>query len=293
MTILEALTWGEKELKTTSVEKTTRSNEKLDAQVLLSHCLEKPTSYLFTHFEDRLPANVLEKYERAIERRKRHEPVAYITGEKPFYKRSFFVNQFTLIPRPETEHLVDLVKEKAKDGSIVVEVGTGSGAISVTLAAELGIPIIATEIDGDTLSVAKHNARTHKVDHMISFLQGNLLQPYLEKNVNESSADHAVIVANLPYVPLGRWDLLDPDVRKYEPKGAITSGVDGLNLYDEFLQQISTYRNRFPKKTEICMEMDSSQELTLPRLVKEHFPESKIEVLYDLANKPRITSALV
>lgn len=293
MTILEALSWGEKELKATANEKTTRTNEKLDAQVLLSHCLDKPTTYLFTHFEDPLAQSVLEKYERAIERRKRHEPVAYITGEKEFYKRPFFVNRFVLIPRPETEHLIDLVKEKAGDGSIIVEVGTGSGAIGVTLAAELGSPVIATEIDRDALSVAKHNARAQNVDHMISFQHGNLLQPYLEKNVDESASGHALIVANLPYVPLGRWEVLDPDVREYEPKGAITSGVDGLDLYDELLQQVAAYRKRFPKRTEILMEMDPSQELTLPRLVKEHFPQSKIEVLYDLANKPRITSAYV
>jgi len=293
MKILEALNWGEAQLKTTANEKAYDvHNQKLDSQVLLSYCLSKPTGYLFTHFEDPLSEKILEKFERCIERRMRHEPIAYIIGRKSFYRRDFYVNPFVLIPRPETEQLIDLVKRAATERSTIIDVGTGSGAIAITLAAELNHPVVAIDIDQNSLAVAKHNAETHQVSNLISLLHGNLLQPYLQKNVDESTtSSETLIVANLPYAPLKQWEGLDPDVKKYEPKKAVTGGVDGLDLFDELLQQISTYRHRFPEKLTLFMEMDSSHELMLPRLVKEHFPKAGIEVLRDLASKPRVTIA--
>lgn len=292
MTILEALRWGEDKLKNTEEEKTLAShNPKLDAQVLLSYCLEKPTTYLFAHFEDALTEEALEKYHRVIDRRARHEPVAYIIGTKPFYKRPFFVNASVLIPRPETETLVELAMEKINEQSTVIDVGTGSGAIAVTIAGETGQQVVAIDIDQHSLAVAKHNATSHNVDHLISFLHGHLLEPYMQKNIRESNGRHALIVANLPYVPLPQWESLNPDVKKYEPKLAVVGGVDGLELYDALLAQLHQHRHSFPPNTEVLGEMDPSHELMLPCLIKEYFPEADVNVLKDLSDRPRFVSA--
>lgn len=294
MTILEALRYGEEKIKSTLSEKTTKlHNPKLDAQVLLSHALQKSATYLISHVEDSLKPAILDTYERSIERRTRHEPVAYIIGEKEFYGRRFLVNPAVLIPRPDTEHVIDEAKQHIIDGALVFDVGTGSGAIAVTLAAETGVPVIATDIDANALAVATHNANQHSVDGKISFLQGNLLAPYFEKQIDASKEHRAVIVANLPYLRLAQEDGLDPDVRGYEPRAALYSGVDGLNLYHQLINQIKTNRDHLPESVILIFEMDPSQERLLPTLIREQFPLAHIEVLYDYANKPRITTARI
>lgn len=289
MNILEALNWGRDELKTTLHEKVESGhNPTLDAQVLLSHCLKKPTAFLFSHFEDELGSEIADKYQKTIKRRKHHEPVAYITGEQEFYGRNFTVNNFVLIPRPETELIIDEIKKLIKDDSSIIDVGTGPGTIAVTLAAETGLPVIATEIDQNSMRVGQLNAENHNVDHLISFQKGDLLSPYFEKNIDESNLDHMVIAANLPYEKLGVWQNLDPDVINFEPKHAIIGGVDGLDYYDKMFAQITSNRHKMPKDVHILFEITPSQELTAPRLVREYFPSSEIELLYDLANKPRL-----
>lgn len=291
MTILQALAWGEARIRETLNQKAfSHHHPKLDAQVLLAFCLNKSNTYLFTHVEDTLAEDSVQKYERLIERRARHEPIAYITQKKSFYGRDFFVNSSVLIPRPETEHLIDIAKPFCEDADVIVDVGTGSGTIAVTIAAELRKPVIAIDDSADALAVARHNADVYGVKKLISFLQGNLLTPYLETNSNDSTKQYGVILANLPYEPLRVWQTADPDVIKYEPKHAIVGGVDGLDLYDALLQQIKEGRDHFPKQIKLLMEINPSQELQLPRLVKEHFPSAHVEVYYDLANKPRITA---
>ena len=295
MTIIEALNWGQEKLKATAHEKRqAKLNPMLDAQVLLSECLERPTAYLFAHFEDELPQIIIEKYQRMIERRARHEPVAYIVGRKEFYGRPFFVNPAVLIPRPETEQLIEQAISRVKPTSLILDVGTGSGVIAVTITAETDQPVIATEIDKNALAIARHNAQAHGLEHMISFMQGNLLEPYLEKNIKTTGPqDKVLILANLPYGRIAQWPTLDPDVTQYEPKSAIIGGLDGLDIYDELLGQLRSYRQLFPDETELLMEIDPGQELSAPALVREHFPAAEIDVLNDLANKPRIVIAKI
>lgn len=288
MKIVEALNWGQEQLKQTSHEKhDIDPNPMVDAQILLAACLKKPTAFLFSHFEDVLPEAVIDQYQRYIERRKRHEPVAYILQKKAFYGRDFHVNPSVLTPRPETEQMIELAKERAQDDSTLIDIGTGSGAIAVTLAAELDQPVVAIDIDPQTLAVAQHNASQHNVDHLISFLHGSLLEPIVEKNINESGRAHAMILANLPYLKINQWMAADPDIR-YEPKHALVAGVDGLDEYDALLQQLQKERGRFPASLDVFFEIDPSQELTLPALVREYFPNAQIEGLYDLAGHARI-----
>lgn len=289
MNVLEALNWGRKKLQDTLHQKMeTGHNPMLDAQVLLSFCLQKPTAFLFGHFEDELLNEIADKYQRLIERRAKHEPVAYLIGEQGFYSRNFKVNKFVLIPRPETELMIDEIKKLIKDGSSIIDVGTGAGTIAVTLAAENNQPVVATEIDENSLTVAKTNAEAHQVDHLISFQQGHLLEPYLKKNIDESGAVNMIIAANLPYEKISAWPSFDPDVREYEPKHAIVGGVDGLDLYDQLLAQISSNRSKMPPDLYLFFEITPSQELTAPRLVREYFEDAQIEILTDLTRRPRL-----
>jgi len=284
MTILEALTWGEQSIKTTSSHKTQGNhNAKLDAQVILSYCINKPSSFLFAHFNDELPKDIFENFQRLIARRTRHEPVAYLIGEKSFYKRRFFVTPDVLIPRPETEIIIDLTQKIIAPETLVLDVGTGSGAIAVTIASEFGNNVIASDIDNNALKIAKQNAEIHNVNSRITFMQGSLLEPFFNKNIRPS--EPVIIIANLPYIPVHDWMELDPDVKDYEPKRALTGGVDGLEFYEELLIDLKNHT--------LLFEIDPSQELMLPNRIKHFFPNSKTEVIPDLQGFSRITKTKI
>ncbi len=295
MTILEAMNWGRKQLRNSLTEKVNIDlhNPMFDAQVLLSNCLNKQTAYLFAHFEDELSDETAAKYQKLVKRRAHHEPIAYIIGEKDFYNRTFVVNKFVLIPRPETEQMIDEAVKLIKPGTVLIDIGTGSGNIPITLATETEQPIVAIDIDADALIVAKTNAENHQIDHLISFMQGHLLEPYLEKNITTPKNANTVITANLPYGRIATWPTLDPDVHLYEPKKAFAGGVDGLDLYDQLLQQLLDKRKLFSDELTLLIEIDPSQELTAPRLITEYFPAAQVETLKDLAGKSRTIIAQI
>lgn len=287
MTILEALSWGQTQLKQTASEKRVmKANPMLDAQLLLAHCLNKPTAYLFAHGEDELTHEQGERYQRLIDRRKRHEPIAHIKQQKDFFGRPFFVNQFVLTPRPETELMIESSLPDISPQTTLIEIGTGSGAIAVTLAAQTQQPIIAIDIDPQALGVARRNAQEHGVEHLISFLQGSLLQPYIEKNVHETG--HGIILANLPYLTPTQWELADPDVKHYEPKHALVGGIDGLELYDQLLQQVVDHREHLPERLDLYFEIDPGQARSIIELIKQYAPESSAELLEDLQGHARL-----
>ncbi|EKD47244.1 MAG: hypothetical protein ACD_66C00152G0003 [uncultured bacterium] len=287
MTILEALNWGQKQLRETAAEKRImQANPMLDAQLLLAACLQKPTSFLFANGEEELLVNQINDYQRMIERRKRHEPIAHIQQYKEFFGRDFYVNRFVLTPRPETESIIEQALELITPNSTIIDVGTGSGAIAVTLAIHTQQPVIAIDIDLQALCIAKTNAQAHGVDHLLSFLHGSILDPYLQKNIHESG--HGIIIANLPYLTPLQWELADPDVKEYEPKHALVGGIDGLELYDKLLQQIQNNRNHLPTNLDILLEIDPGQNKTIHSLIKEHFPQASIEILNDINRQPRI-----
>lgn len=291
MTILEALQWGQKNLRGNN--EPLSQNPMLDTQALLSFCIQKPTSYLFSHFEDELPDSICKAYQRIIERRKRHEPISHILGKKEFYKREFLVNQFVLIPRPETELLVETALALASDNATFFDVGTGSGAIAINLAAESCLTVIATDIDCRALEIAKQNSEHHQTSNLISFLSGNLLEPFVEKNIHLQKSEQTIIVANLPYLPISHWLALAPDVKNYEPKIALASGVDGLDAYDKLLQQIKKQRAIFSTDMTLIIEIDPSQYKSAPILIKEYFADAKITVSDDLSGQARMVVAKI
>lgn len=297
LTIFEALNWAAEALKQLDPAKTQAlQNPKLDAQVLLASCLQKPTSYLFAHGDETVPPEISERFMRLIERRARHEPVAYLLGEKDFYRRPFAVTPATLIPRPETELLIDLVRQDIGNNCLILDIGTGSGAIAVTLAAETACEVVAIDNSHEALRVALQNAEQHQVIDRVAFLEGNLLKPFFEIYKTwspEAKPNTLLLVANLPYLTGRQWEHLDPDVKNYEPQTALVGGLDGLELYDELLQQLAAHRKTLPRGLKIYFEIDPSQTSATQALIRHYFRESNPEGVRDLSGNWRFMVAVL
>src|SRR5579885_1241427 len=205
------------------------SSSDLDAAVLLGHVLGVSRGALYTHPERQLSEAEQAMYTALIERRAQGEPVAYLTGHREFMGLDFLVDRRVLIPRPETEFLVEAAlaevqrrEEMSLPSLRVADIGTGSGAIAIALAAhEPRLPLIyATDLSADALLLAEENARRLKVAERVRFLQGDLLEP-LPEPVD-------LLLANLPYVASDEAEILPVDVREYEPHLAIFGEDDGL-----------------------------------------------------------------
>lgn len=298
LTILAALEEGAAALKRAweGVYFDAPPNPKFDAQVLLAAALQKPVASLFAHGNDPLDPEAGETFFGFIERRKTHEPVALILGGKAFFGRDFIVSSHTLIPRPETELLVETALPLIGEQTLVVDVGTGSGAIGVTLALESKAPVIAIDVSVGALEVAKENAQLLGTSERISFLQGNLLLPFFPvfaKWPETFPVDHLLICANLPYLTADQWETLDKNVKNFEPKSALVGGYTGLELYDELLMQIKAKRSTLPSRITLLCEIDPAQNERLPKIIRAHFPSAKIAVAEDLAHLPRLVVASI
>jgi len=196
-----------------------------DAELLLMHLLKRSRAWLITHDDELLADDLSVSYAELVKRRRKGEPIQYIRGETEFYGLPFRVTSDVLIPRPETEHLVEKVIELVSNFSAprIVDVGTGSGAIAVALAHKLPqASITATDISSRALALAEENAKRNGVS--IRFLAGDLLAPV-------DGERFEIIVSNPPYVAMADCDSLDVEVREYEPAQALFAGEDGLEIY--------------------------------------------------------------
>lgn len=262
---------------------------RLEAEVLLAHVLKKDRTWLHTHPEEKLPRQIIERYKKFCHRRQHHEPIAYILGSKDFYGRSFLVNRHTLIPRPETELIVDLVKGAATDleqAPLVWDVGTGSGAIALTLAQELpDSEVIASDSSRKALFIARKNA-THQHAKNIHFVHGDLLNSNI-KRILTSSSKPIIISANLPYLPTEDKQKLAADVVRYEPHEALFAGENGLELIRKLLEQLKKSHIRF---SALFLEFDPPQAKQLHALTTSLFPSASLKNHKDLAGRNRILS---
>jgi release factor glutamine methyltransferase len=198
-----------------------------DAEALLLHVLGKNKAWLLAHFDEQLTAAKAGQYNELIERRYRGEPIQYITGEAEFYGLPFRVTPDVLIPRPETEHLVETVIHLAPlfHKPSVIDVGTGSGAIAIALAHEWpSAAITATDLSASALALARRNAERTGFAGRIRFLEGDLLAPVAEERFE-------FVVSNPPYVPEIDRASLAMEVRDHEPALALFAGADGLDVY--------------------------------------------------------------
>lgn len=204
-----------------------------DAELLLLHLIGRDRTFLLTHSDMPLTSDQVAQYESWLERRAAHEPIQYILGEQEFFGLTFAVTRDVLIPRPETEHLVEaLLARVPHDQPLrIADIGTGSGAIAVALAHFLPqAQVTALDISTAALAVAKGNAETHCVADRIRFLQSDLLSAVAGESFN-------AIVSNPPYVADGDRASLEPQVRDYEPASALFAGPSGLDIYERLIPQ--------------------------------------------------------
>ncbi len=263
---------------------------RLEAEVLLAGLLGKDRAWLLTHDEARLSPAQGRRFSTWVGRRTRHEPVAQILGYKDFYGRRFAVDKHVLIPRPETELLIETALASMTGKDVAWDVGTGSGAIAITLAAERPkAAVMATDVSVRALAVAKRNARTHKAK--VDFVKSDLLQPaaYRWLHNRATKGTQLLICANLPYLPMSDKTKLELDVVKFEPSKALFSGKEGNDLILRFLGQLARHLPEwgYGKKT-LLFEFDPPQAKTLQEAAQKLFPSAKTDVLKDLAGRERL-----
>jgi release factor glutamine methyltransferase len=252
-----------------------------DAELLLLHTLKKSRAWLIAHGDELLTSDLSKSYSELLERCRRGEPIQYITGEAEFYGLPFHLTPAVLIPRPETEHLVEKALELASQlaSPRIVDVGTGSGAIAVALAHHLPhAAITAIDLSAPALAIARANAKHNGVD--LRFFEGDLLSPV-------ATEQFEIIVSNPPYVPAADRATLDVEVRDYEPALALFAGDDGLEVYRRLIP--ATFRALTPGGF-LALEIGFGQSPALAALLaRSGFQQ--IEFLPDLQAIPRVACA--
>jgi release factor glutamine methyltransferase len=223
MTIRTALAQGTELLRREGV-----AEPRLTAEVLLGHAVHCERVYFYAHPERELREVEWIHYGRYLDERMRGKPTQYITRRQEFYGREFRVSCDVLIPRPETELLVEAVLEGKPASDALIDVGTGSGAIAATLALELGRPVIATDLSSAAIAVARENAVRLGAD--VQFVEADLLKPF-----GDNLTD--IVVSNPPYVPLSDRETLQREVRDWEPSLALYGGSSGLCIYERLIPE--------------------------------------------------------
>jgi release factor glutamine methyltransferase len=273
VTVDEALRLGTTRLATCS------SSPRLDSEVLLAHTLGLARSALLAHLSDDLPPLPLHRYELAIERRSQGEPVAYITGHKEFYGLDLRITPDVLVPRPETEHVVDACLGAMPTGEIsqLADIGTGSGAILVAVGTQRPqVTLFGTDISSSAIEVARANCEQHGLGPRTQLYVGDLLEPLVGYSFD-------VIAANLPYVPPGE---ADPEVATWEPEIAVFGGgEDGTGVIREFLKQAPAFLRPGGR---VVIEIAHSQGEVVSTLARLAFPKASIQLRQDLAGYDRI-----
>lgn len=267
MVVVEALAEGKETLQASG-----SPTARLDAEVLLAYALGQRRVELYMHPERPLTAQEEQAYQDGLARRGRGEPVSYIVGRKEFYGLAFAVDQRVLVPRPETEVLVEraLARAHAQDrtGLRIADIGTGSGCIAVALAVHLPqAHLDATDISDEALQVAAENARRHGVADRVRLLQGDLCAPLTER------AD--LVVSNPPYTV---WADLPEGITAYEPRLALDGGDDGLTVYRRLVPQLPAHLQ--PGATAL-LEIGDGQEAAVVALVHAALPAVQVRVWPD------------
>jgi release factor glutamine methyltransferase len=204
----------------------------IDADLLLTHALNIRRIDLIIHRDRRLTDEEMDAFSDLIERRISHEPVAYITGIKEFFKMPFMVNPHVLIPRPETEILVEQTIALAQKGAMVFEIGVGSGAVIISILKERqDLKGVGNDISIPALATTRVNADAHGVSNRLRLFAGNVL--------SATGGPWPMIIANPPYICVDEMDSLDVDVRLYEPAKALFGGKDGLDIVKEIIKGLN------------------------------------------------------
>jgi release factor glutamine methyltransferase len=286
-TIKEALEEG-----TRALTQRGRQDARLDAQVLLGYVMSTDRTTFYAYPEREVPQEQLVRYRELLARRQRGEPVAYLTGHKEFYGRDFCVDRRVLIPRPETELLVEAalaaVRRKMDAGQlpIVADIGTGSGVIPVTLALEEPrLPYLyACDISSAALDVARLNCQRYQVEQRVRLLQGDLLAP-LPEPVD-------ILIANLPYVGTDEMADMAIDVLDYEPHLALFSGPQGLDHLQRLCREAQE-AGKLKERAVMLLEIGYRQCEPLQRLLHELWPQAAVTCQKDYAGWDRLIEMIL
>lgn len=229
MTLQEALQAAACQLADAGVE-----DPRTTAHLLLASLLTRDRTYLLTHSQDSLDPDTLRQFQTWVHQRARGVPVPYLTGHQEFFGLDFLVTPHVLIPRPETELIVEQVLARCpRPDPLIIDVGTGSGCLAITLAVRIArARVIALDISEPALKLARLNAARHGVEHRVAFLASDLLSAL---RIERPDARADFIVANPPYVAEAEWEQLPREVRQYEPRVALLAGSDGLALHRRLL----------------------------------------------------------
>jgi len=272
MLVNEAIAFAEQELK-----RSNNLNSRLDSEILVSHLINIPRESIYSKLKENLPSNKTEELQKLVSRRVKKEPIAYILNNKEFWSTNFYVDRSVLIPRPETEVLIDLILSQINNKNNyfnILDIGTGSGCILVSLLKELtkakGIGI---DKSSKAIAVAKKNSISQQVDNRTLFKNINLENIKFDKKFD-------LIVSNPPYLPDVSLKNLNLDIKLYEPKIALQGGVQGV----DFLCKIITLASKILKiKGLLALEIGDNQFHILAKYLKEN--RFKILDKYTLINK--------
>lgn len=224
-TILSLIQWSETYLAEKGIE-----SPRLNAELMLASALSCDRIDLYTRFDRPLVREELDRYKALLRRRVKHEPLQYILGHVDFYGRRFLVRPGVLIPRPETEHIVEvtlaLMKKTGIQSPRILDVGTGSGCIAITLAAEIeSAAVTAIDVSTEALKIAAKNVGQYSMNGNITVREVDILDTGTEI---PGAGEYDFVVSNPPYIPRNEWDLLAEEIRLYEPKYALTDEADGF-----------------------------------------------------------------
>ena len=282
MILRQALCWATDALNAHDIE-----DSHLEAEVLLKHTLNLSPAQLYAQPRQNLSSEEVDRLQQVIERRRLREPTAYITKHREFYGFDFYVDSRVLIPRPETELLVDeAIKYTTEHASYpltpgnnftIADIGTGCGSIAISLAMHLPqAKIYAIDISSPALEVAKINCLHHNVTKQVILLQGNLIEP-LPEPVN-------LIVANLPYIKDSELPKLTPEIAKFEPRIALAGGQDGLGKIRKLLIQA---REKLQPPCCLLLEIGETQNKMIAPLTDSCLSNAKVELIADLSGIER------
>ncbi len=256
---------------------------RLDAETLLLHALNKNRAWLLAHWSDIPETPVAAAFQASITRRQSGSPIQYITGHAEFFGLPFAVTPAVLIPRPETEHLVEEVLRLAAHwpNPRIADIGTGSGAIAIALAHTLpNAHIAATDLSPSALKVAQQNARSNQVEDHITFLHGDLLAPL-------SGRQFEIIASNPPYIPTPDLATLAVEVRDHEPHSALFAGPDGLEIYQRLIPAARAF---LAPGGWLLLEIGYNQQPAIEALL-QHSGYQLIRFVPDYQGIPRVAAA--
>ncbi len=295
MTIDQALTQTVKQLKTLSVA----ANPHLEAEILLSKIIGQPREFALTHPNKKLTPSQSRRLTSLVNRRAKGEPIAYLIGEKEFYGLNFKVNKNVLVPRPETELIVDealnliLKNKKTNSPFTIIDVGTGSGCIIIALAKKLAhqnlvknFSFFASDISPAAIKVAQINARRHQLIRQIKFSVGDLIKPFAQILAKLKPDSNLIILANLPYLTPAQ--IKTSGSIQTEPRLALDGGQDGLKYYRQLFTQIKKFKLSTNFKVKIIAEIDPGQKKNIKNLTLNTWPDTKPKFRKDLAGFTRI-----